>query len=103
MPSVPDTNGNGKLDDFTKPGQPSDPTKDTQVGGSGTYAVMPNPVDGSVWYTIGVFAGRGGVARFDPKTSSPKCTTSPCRASARAAAISTPRAWSGCRWRAAIS
>jgi hypothetical protein len=29
---------------------------------------MPSPVDGSVWYTVGVFAGRGAVLRFDPKT-----------------------------------
>ncbi|HEX4040295.1 MAG TPA: carboxypeptidase regulatory-like domain-containing protein [Xanthobacteraceae bacterium] len=67
-PFVLDTNGNGKLDDFTKPGQPEDPTKDMQVGGSGTYAVMPNPVDGSIWYTWNVFAGKSGIIRFDPKT-----------------------------------
>jgi hypothetical protein len=67
-PFVIDTNGNGKLDDYTKPGEPADPNKDMQVGGSGTYAVMPNPADGSVWYTINIFAGRGGVLRFDPKT-----------------------------------
>ena len=67
-PFVIDTNGNGKVDDYTKPGQPADPSKDMAVGGSGTYAVMPNPADGSVWYTINVFAGRSGVLRFDPKT-----------------------------------
>jgi hypothetical protein len=68
-PYVLDTNGNGKLDDFTEPGQPMDPNKDMRVtGGSGSYAVMPNPVDGSIWYTVGVFAGKGGVMRFDPKT-----------------------------------
>jgi hypothetical protein len=55
---VLDTNGNGSRDEA-----------DTRANvGSGTYAVMPNPADGSIWYTIGVFAGRGGVARFDPKT-----------------------------------
>jgi hypothetical protein len=68
-PYVLDTNGNGKLDDYTEPGKPTDPGKDTRViGGSGSYAVMPNPVDGSVWYTVNIFAGRAGVARFDPKT-----------------------------------
>jgi len=67
-PFVLDTNGNGKLDDYTKPGQPADPNKDMQVAGSGTYAVMPNPVDGSIWYTVNIFAGKGGVVRFDPKT-----------------------------------
>ena len=67
-PYVLDTNGNGRLDDYTEPGQPMDPNKDMRLGGSGSYAVMPNPADGSVWYTVNVFAGRGGVARFDPKT-----------------------------------
>ncbi len=67
-PYVLDVNGNGKLDEYTKPGEPIDPGKDMQVGGSGSYAVMPNPVDGSVWYTWDVFAGRSGIMRFDPKT-----------------------------------
>jgi len=68
-PFVLDRNGNGKRDEFTEPTQPADPGKDLRItGGSGSYAVMPNPVDGSVWYTVGVFAGRGGVLRFDPET-----------------------------------
>jgi hypothetical protein len=67
-PFVLDTTGNGKLDDFTKPGEPRDPNKDMMIGGSGTYAVMPNPADGSVWYTVNVFAGPGGIMRYDPKT-----------------------------------
>jgi hypothetical protein len=67
-PFVLDTNGNGQVDDYTKPGEPQDPNKDMMIGGSGTYAVMPNPVDGSVWFTDNVFGGKGGVVRFDPKT-----------------------------------
>jgi hypothetical protein len=68
-PFVLDSNGNGKRDDYTEPNQPMDASKDMRVtGGSGTYAVMPNPVDGSVWFTVGVFAGKGAVVRFDPKT-----------------------------------
>ena len=67
-PFVLDTNGNGKLDDYTKPGEPMDTNKDMEVGGSGPYAVMPNPVDGSIWYTTNVFAGKNGILRFDPKT-----------------------------------
>ena len=66
-PFVLDTNGNGKLDDYTEPGQPADRNKDMRVLG-GSYAVMPNPVDGSIWYTVSVFNGRPGVLRFDPKT-----------------------------------
>jgi hypothetical protein len=68
-PMVLDTNGNGRRDEYTEPDQPADANKDMRItGGSGTYAVMPNPVDGSIWYTVGVFAGRGGVLRFDPLT-----------------------------------
>jgi hypothetical protein len=67
-PMVLDTNGNGQLDDYTEPGQPMDPSKDMRIGGSGSYAVMPSPADGSIWYTVNVFGGRSGIARFDPKT-----------------------------------
>ena len=66
FPYVLDTNGNGKLDEFSdKPEE----GKDTRFNpGSGGYAVMPHPKDGSVWYTSGVFGGRPGFLRFDPKT-----------------------------------
>jgi hypothetical protein len=68
-PFILDINGNGKRDEYTEPNQPMDAAKDMRVtGGSGTYAVMPNPADGSIWYTVGVFAGRGGVMRYDPDT-----------------------------------
>ena len=68
-PFVLDLNGNGKLDEWTDAGKPIEPGKDIRVNpGSGPYAVMPHPTDGSVWYTVGVFAGRPGFMRFDPKT-----------------------------------
>jgi hypothetical protein len=68
-PFVLDTNGNGKRDEYTAPGKPLDPNKDARANmGSGPYAVMPNPVDGSVWYTTGVFGGPPAFTRFDPKT-----------------------------------
>jgi hypothetical protein len=66
-PFVLDTNSNGKRDEYSEPNQPADPSKDVRVIGT-SYAVMPNPADGSIWYTVGVFAGRGGVLRFDPAT-----------------------------------
>jgi hypothetical protein len=66
-PFVLDTNGNGKFDEYSEPGQPIDPNKDARVIGA-SYAVMPSPADGSIWYTVQVFAGRAGVLRFDPKT-----------------------------------
>jgi hypothetical protein len=67
-PFVLDTTGTGHLVAYTKPGEPLDPKKDMMLAGSGTYAVMPSPVDGSVWFTVNIFAGQGGVVRFDPKT-----------------------------------
>jgi streptogramin lyase len=68
-PFVLDINGNGKRDEFVGPKDPVDSAKDKRIDvGSGPYAVMPNPADGSIWYTIGVFAGRPGVLRFDPET-----------------------------------
>jgi hypothetical protein len=70
---VLDTNGNGKRDDYVEPNQPVDPTKDKRITGSGGfYAVMPSPVDGSIWGTIGVFVGRGAVIRVDPGTNPPE-------------------------------
>ncbi|HTY65751.1 MAG TPA: carboxypeptidase regulatory-like domain-containing protein [Alphaproteobacteria bacterium] len=67
-PFVLDLNGNGKLDEFTEPGKP-EAGKDMRINtGSGPYAVMPNPKDGSIWYTSGTFGGRPGFLRFDPKT-----------------------------------
>jgi hypothetical protein len=68
-PFILDTNGNGKRDDYAEHDQPIDPAKDKRIApASGPYAVMPSPVDGSIWYTIGVFTGTPGFLRFDPKT-----------------------------------
>lgn len=68
-PFVLDTNGNGKRDEYVEPNQPADPAKDRRYNpGSGPYAVMPHPTDGSVWYTVGVFGGAPGFLRFDPRT-----------------------------------
>ena len=49
-PMILDTNGNGKRDEYVEPDQPVDPKKDKRIV-AGFYAVMPNPVDGSVWGT----------------------------------------------------
>jgi hypothetical protein len=68
-PFVLDTNGNGKRDDYVEPNQPIDPSKDKRVvPGSGPYGVMPSPVDGSIWFTVGIFAGTPAVARYAPDT-----------------------------------
>ncbi len=67
-PFVLDLNGNAKADEYTEPGKPIEPGKDMRIAGSGPYAVMPHPTDGSVWYTLNTFAGTPGFLRFDPKT-----------------------------------
>jgi hypothetical protein len=68
FPFVLDTTGNGKLDEFAEPGKP-EAGKDMRFNpGSGPYAVMPHPTDGSVWYTSGTFGGTAGFLRFDPKS-----------------------------------
>jgi hypothetical protein len=64
---VLDTNGNGKRDDgYTEPGQPQDPNKDMRIGPT-FYAVMPSPVDNSVWGAIR--GSPGAVVRVDPGTN----------------------------------
>ena len=60
---VLDTNGNGKRDAYTEPGQPSDPTKDTRIK-VGFYGINPSPVDGSIWGTVLGFPG--AVVRLNP-------------------------------------
>ena len=67
-PFILDANGNGRVDPWTEPGKPAEAGKDARIAGSGPYAVMPHPSDGSVWYTFNVFAGTPGFLRFDPKT-----------------------------------
>jgi hypothetical protein len=62
--------GNGKRDAYVEPDQPLDPSKDKRIAG-GFYAIMPSPVDGLVWGTVGVFGGKGAVVRLDPGPNPP--------------------------------
>jgi hypothetical protein len=66
---VLDTNGNGKRDDYVEPNQPVDPAKDKRVT-TGFYAVMPSPVDGSIWGSYR--ASPGAVVRVDPGPNPPE-------------------------------
>jgi len=64
-----DTNGNGKRDAYVEPDQPVDPTKDKRVV-AGFYAVMPSPVDGSIW---GSYRDNpGAVVRLVPGSNPPQ-------------------------------
>ncbi len=70
-----DYNGNGKRDAYTEPDEPADPDLDRRIAGGGQinrygyYAVMPSPIDNSVWGSnTGV---PGGVYRLDPGDNPP--------------------------------
>ena len=63
-----DTNGNGRRDEYVEADQPVDPTKDKRVI-AGFYAVMPNPVDGSIWGTNRT--NPGAVVRLAPGSNPP--------------------------------
>ena len=66
-----DTNGNGKRDDYVEPKEPVDPAKDKRVE-AGFYAVMPSPVDSSIW---GASRGNpGAVVRLVPGSNPPQTT-----------------------------
>lgn len=66
-PFILDTNGNGRRDAWVEPDQPVDPARDKRIIGD-TYAVMPSPADGSVWYSSVGHDFHGGLVRFDPAT-----------------------------------
>ena len=54
-----DTNGNGKRDEgYTEGNTPIDPTKDRRIT-TGFYAVMPSPIDNSVWGSYRAPSRRG--------------------------------------------
>jgi hypothetical protein len=67
---VLDANGNGKRDEYVEPDQPMDATKDKRIN-AGFYAVMPSPVDGSVWGSFRT-GSTSGVVRLDPGSSPPQ-------------------------------
>ncbi|MBI2087283.1 MAG: carboxypeptidase regulatory-like domain-containing protein, partial [Deltaproteobacteria bacterium] len=64
-----DTNGNGKRDPYVEPNQPVDPTKDKRIV-AGFYAVMPSPVDGSIWGSWRT--NPGAIVRLVPGANPPE-------------------------------
>ena len=73
-PVVLDTNGNGTVDAWTEPGAPQDPASDMRVD-KGFYAVMPSPVDDSVWGS-NAFSYPGSIVRMVPGEDPPRTTLS---------------------------
>ncbi len=71
---VLDTNGNGKRDAYTEPGEPLDPAKDKRIIAD-FYSIMPNPADGSVWGAYRLFPERadqiGALLRLNPGPNPP--------------------------------
>jgi hypothetical protein len=70
---VLDTNGNGKRDAYVEPNDPVDPTKDKRVV-TPFYAVMPSPVDGSIWGAV--MGNPGSVVRVVPGSNPPETALS---------------------------
>jgi hypothetical protein len=68
---VLDTNGNGRRDEYVEPNEPVDPTKDKRLA-QGFYAVMPSPVDGSIWGTV--IGNPGAIMRVVPGANPPATT-----------------------------
>ena len=66
---IVDTSGDGKRGEYTEPGKPLEPGKDMRIG-QVFYALMPSPVDGTVWGTLR--ANPGAVVRLDPGPNPPE-------------------------------
>ena len=67
-PTILDTSGDGQVGEYVGPNDPIDPTKDKRVTGF-AYGIIPNPTDGSVWFTRPYpNMVPGQILRLDPKT-----------------------------------
>ena len=65
---IADTNGDGKIGEYTQPNQPTDPSKDMRVAGF-PYGIIVNPIDGSVWWGYAGVPGR--IARMEIGSNPP--------------------------------
>src|SRR5262245_17008917 len=68
IPFILDTNGNGKQDSYTEPGQPIDPTKDARINAP-FYGVAPSPKDGAIWGSM--LGMPGALVRLVPGSNPP--------------------------------
>ena len=69
-PLILDTNGNGRQDAWTEPGEAPDPTLDTRVP-NGFYAVMPEPRGEAIWGS-NAFRYPGSITRLLPGDDPPR-------------------------------
>ena len=95
-----DTNGNGERDEYVEADQPVDPNMDKRLI-AGFYAVMPSPVDGSIWGSYRSYPG--AVVRLAPGDNPPATALAeiynvPLPGYGPRGADIDGRAWSGYRW-----
>lgn len=69
-PAILDTNGDGKITEWTEPDAPVDPTKDRRIA-FGCYSVTVNPKDGSLWCS-GIGRGDKVLVRLEKGTNPPQ-------------------------------
>ncbi len=69
-PLILDTNGNGRQDAWTEPGEARDPALDTRIP-NGFYAVMPEPRGDAIWGS-NAFRYPGSITRLMPGANPPQ-------------------------------
>ena len=69
IPLILDSNGNGRQDEAVDPKAPLDPAKDKRIQTAFLYAVIPSPLDDSVWFAE--MATPGSVLRVTPGANPP--------------------------------
>jgi hypothetical protein len=67
--AILDTNGNGRRDAYVEPSVPVNPQLDKRIPAR-FYAVMPSPIDGSVWGAT--FSFPGSIVRIVPGSAPPQ-------------------------------
>jgi hypothetical protein len=73
-PAVLDTNGYGRITEWTEPNAPVDPAKDHRIN-FGCYSIAVNSKDGSLWCS-GIGRGDKRLMRMDKGTNPPQTCTS---------------------------
>ena len=67
-PTVIDTNGDGTIGEYVGPRDPVDPALDKRIDHI-SYGIIPNPVDGSIWYAAAGVPGQ--IVRLSPGDNPP--------------------------------
>jgi hypothetical protein len=67
-PMIVDTNGDGRIGEYTQPNRPKESGKDMRVSGF-QYGIIVNPVDGSIWWATPGVPGR--ILRLDQGSDPP--------------------------------